>query len=422
MGLERRLFWEVFSEPTFVFLLLTFALFPVAERSVFGLPMYWAETMLFSGLAAWLWADGRSFRIRPSTLFFTERRFFFFLALFLLGIVIALLSNPHSLSSWGNLKSFYLAPILFFVAILRFGETIGCLEWFGRAWLGGIAAASLAALGAALSGWWLYDGRLAGPYSSANYLAMLVAPGSLLAMYFLSSAKTGASRWLFGLGLLSILATLWMTHSYAAWLALGAALGAMLIFGRKSFRPGLLFGTILLIIVTAFFFQESGSAKWQSLVSGSDRSSLASRVVIWQVAVKMAVDSFPFGIGTGRFQTAYLAYQTHFPPYLEWAVPTPHNLYLHFLLEGGVLSLIGWFGCIGILFWRYIRSPLNLEEAERFVPLSILGLSLVVFYLAYGLIDTPYMKNDLALAVWGALGFFFAALRLSGMKNFGPKA
>ena len=26
-------------------------------------------------------------------------------------------------------------------------------------------------------------------------------------------------------------------------------------------------------------------------------------------------------------------YQKHFPPYLEWAVPQPHNLYLAFWLQ-----------------------------------------------------------------------------------------
>ena len=49
-----------------------------------------------------------------------------------------------------------------------------------------------------------------------------------------------------------------------------------------------------------------------------------------------------FGIGPGNFQNKYLEYQKYFPPYLEWSAPQPHNIFLAFWLESGLLGLAGF--------------------------------------------------------------------------------
>lgn len=203
--------------------------------------------------------------------------------------------------------------------------------------------------------------------------------------------------------------SLWATRSYAAWLAVVLACFATWLFWRIGGVRS--YGAILAVLVLFLgvaFLHERGTEKWQSLVAGSDQSSLASRIMIWQAAVKISVDAFPVGIGTGRFQTVYLENQENFPPYLEWAVPTPHNLYLHFLIEGGALAFIGWIGCVAVVLSRGFRN--RYQEVRSAVVM--LGFVLVAFYLVYGLVDTPYMKNDLVLAVWGSLGFYLGALRI----------
>jgi O-antigen ligase len=271
----------------------------------------------------------------------------------------------------------------------------------------------MASLSAASFGWYLYDGRLAGLYQSPNYLALLIAPAVLLALQlFQASAKGKREKILLIVSLASVLSTLWLTRSYAACSAVGVALAIALVLGRRLRRfpygPALL----LIFVASIFIIGESGSEKWNSLFSGDDRSSLASRVMIWQSATKIAADSFPLGIGIGRFQEVYLEYQRFYPPYLEWAVPTPHNLSLHFFLEGGVLTLFGWLGCISYTLILAGRSLVLSGPSATRPHFLILGVALLVFYLIYGLVDTPYMKNDLALAVWGTLGFILAAEKI----------
>jgi O-antigen ligase len=133
--------------------------------------------------------------------------------------------------------------------------------------------------------------------------------------------------------------------------------------------------------------------------------------MIWRTAVDMVRDHPFSGIGVARFQSVYLEYQDRYTPYLEWAVPTPHNLTLHFFLEGGLLAFLGWLGVIGGLLFRFWNQWQVSHLSGLSGPITLLGAALLAFYLLYGLVDTPYMKNDLVLAVWGSIGLFLAALR-----------
>lgn len=396
---------------SFAFLWLAFLLFPVAHLGIGGgIPMYWSEMAIGCSLLAFILYNPGQAQERVSAILRGESKFFIFAGLFLAGIVFAYGLNPHSFSDWGEIKSFYIVPILSLIIILVHAETKERIEFLASGWLLGLAAASLAGVTAYMAGWLSYDGRLTSLYLSPNYFAMLVAPGILISSHFFATQAGHRRLMILFLGGI-ILFALWATHSYAAWVAVLIASMGGIFLCRSSREPRryiipLLF--IIIMVLGGLFFQERGTEKWQSLVSGDERSSFASRIMIWRAALKITKDSFPIGIGTGRFQTVYLENQTNFPTYLEWAVPTPHNLYLHFLLEGGALTLIGWFGCVFVVMRRGIQN-LRRDPRNR---LLVLGLTLTVFYLIYGLVDTPYMKNDLALAVWGSLGLCLAALRI----------
>lgn len=395
----------------FVFLWLVFVLLPIAHIAIIpGVPIYWSEAALGVCFLTLFLAQPRTALHGLVQLFLKEALIFSFVGSFLFGVVIAYGINPHILSGIGEIKSFYVAPVLLLVAVLLQGKSKERLDHLALAWLCGIVAACVAALIAFANNWLSYDGRLAGPYLSPNYLAMLVAPGVLLAGYFFTRA-VGRRRWLFLLAGMFVFLVLLATRSYAAWGALGITIslgiGIGLVWSAGP-RQRTVWALVLLAAIAVFVFQERGTEKWDSLVSGNERSSLASRLMIWRSAAKITQDSFPWGIGTGRFQELYLANQVNFLPYLEWAVPTPHNLYLHFLLEGGILALVGWLGIVSVILFRAWQQSIRGSMS----PLLLLGLSLVVFYLSYGLVDTPYMKNDLALAVWGSLGICLATLRI----------
>jgi len=110
----------------------------------------------------------------------------------------------------------------------------------------------------------------------------------------------------------------------------------------------------------------------------------------------MIADSPVFGIGAGNFQNTYLAYQKYFPPYLEWSVPQPHNLFLAFWLEAGIAGLIGF---VVILYYLFLMLAKVIQKKQD-LDLAFLFFALFLCILLTGLADTTYWKNDLSFLFW----------------------
>ena len=85
-------------------------------------------------------------------------------------------------------------------------------------------------------------------------------------------------------------------------------------------------------------------------------------------------------------------YQKYFPPYLEWAVPHPQNLYLSFWLYGGMIGFLA-FGAM-LVFW--FREALSKSDGKAI----IMALGIMIYIVIHGLFDATYFKNDLAVIFW----------------------
>lgn len=391
-------------------------LFPLAHLRVFdGVPIYAAEFPLLIALLFTL----KQLNFERLCLLWREMKVFFIMsALFVGGAILTFWWQELPFYSLGLFKSFILLPVLCAWLILSLRPKEAEQQWLLAAWLLGVSATALAALIAFLSGWITYDGRLASLYLSPNHLAMLVAPGVLLAFFFFDQA-TGRfwRRLLFGV-IMSVSLALFLTRSYASIGALGIAW--LLVYHRvlgmwiHRYR-WVFFGLIALISV--FIFSEISSEKFHNLISGDGRSSLDSRLMIWQAALHIGQTSFPLGIGIGQFQRAYLEAQPLFPPYLEWAVPEPHNLILSWYLATGLIGC-GTVLSLVVATLRSLRSKLGSENiASQQKNLTRLYLALALWWLVVGLIDTPYFKNDLTLGFWVVLALAWVSLYSSGRPH-----
>jgi O-antigen ligase len=150
---------------------------------------------------------------------------------------------------------------------------------------------------------------------------------------------------------------------------------------------------LALVFLSVLFFSQLEKNKLNDLINANGRSSFFSRMMIWRSAEKMIEDSWFWGIGAGNFQEKYLAYQKHFPAYLEWAVPHPHSVFLAFWLYGGIFGLVGFLTLIYFWFSSILRSQKNPN-------LKMIGLGIMLYILFHGLVDTTYFKNDLAVIFW----------------------
>lgn len=377
-----------------------FLLFPLADFRVFtDLPLYVAEIpliVLVTMLIFRWFLSGESYCWTKKDRWMSLGMF-----LFLCGSFIAFVVNklpPHSL---GLIKSFVLLPILLAFGLRHTLLSLGDHSKLLSLWYGGVVAGAIAAVASFYLGGLTYDNRLVAWYDSPNQLAFLLGPGILMGIYFfiISSKEQLILRLGIACSLLGILLPLFLTRSYGVIFSLAIA-GIFLLLTIKGRHIIFRLFPFVVLAVTVWVGAEYSTDKFQSLVTFDERSSLSSRMTIWTVAMLAARESFPWGIGIGQFQIVYLAYQAQFPPYLEWAVPEPHNLFLSLYLSSGLVGLLG----VCISLYHGVVGVQSVLKQEKYRTLALTYVSLLFYWLLVGLLDTPYFDNALALGFWGVLG------------------
>lgn len=326
--------------------------------------------------------------------------------LILTGVILSIVANENFYVGLGILKGWFILPIVFaliFYDSLEKNEKF--LGWSLQALFYGGVLVSIEGIYYWLSGLLTYDGRLRIFYDSPNQLAMYLAPVFFIGIKLgfeklrgLCSRQGKAELWKAGLvimGTFLVALSLYLTKSYGAWLAIAVTLAAVFwLVYREKLRLKYLFVTAVFFVI---LISAAGLGKFESIKNLGDRSSLASREMIWRSSVLMIRDNPLFGIGPGNFQNKYLEYQKYFPPYLEWAVPQPHNLFLAWWLEAGLVGLIGFI----LLLIQFFHD--NKKARKNNPEISLICLAVILYFLIHGLIDTTYWRNDIAVIFWAII-------------------
>jgi len=370
--------------------------------SVFGVPTNVLELLILITFLAWfLETKNRYFLL--INLGKKHKYYFYFILLLFLGLISSAVFGENWLVSFGIIKSWFFFPLLFFaIVFLTIPEDKTVSVW--RAFYLSGFWVSLAALAYKLACEVTFDGRLQAIFNSPNYLAMYLAPAFIIGIVQSSKYKTqnynSKLKIIFLISLLTISSALYLTYSYAAFLSLGVTFFVLGMILKKINLKLILVGSI--IFLSLFYFQ-LGSEKMDRVLALDNRSSLSSRTMIWNASAKILSDHWVLGIGAGDFQEKYLEYQKFFPPYLEWAVPHPHNLFLAVWFSAGILGLMSFFGILFFWFWNFFSSK-TVETRPCLVSttntMKIISLGILLYFLLHGLVDTAYFKNDLSILFW----------------------
>jgi O-antigen ligase len=231
----------------------------------------------------------------------------------------------------------------------------------------------------------------------ANYIAMYLVP-----IFVLSLSRVNIPielRWfvvsVLFIGIIS-------TQSYAGIFAL---LGVFVIWGitrlvlkrkhngkisKPLIKPK--FIVLGILAISLFSLWQINTPKFKTLLDMDNRNSITARVQIWDTAITMIAQAPILGIGLADFQRVYTETipQKYFPPY-EWLVPEPHNLYFAFWLHLGIGGIIWLIAVLRLTISRLIGA---IRDGKW--DLYWLSLSLISIFL-YGILDTPFWKNDLSL-------------------------
>lgn len=373
---------------------------------IFGIPTTALEISIYLVFLIWL-AKGvyRKFLKK----FAKENKWLLLgILLLIIGVTVSTLFSSNIKVSAGIWKGWFIDPILFFVLV---ASTIKTPAQIKTVLLSYFSSGFLVSF---ISFFYLAQknldpvGRLQVFYNSPNYLAMYLAPAFIIGIYFLifnlikKEQKTDKSflcirlfslfsdspvkelKFFITTGLLFLFVALFFTQSFGAWIGILYAIGfGLFIYLLKSKKT-------LALVVLGFILITSLILVQLALIQ--KYSSLEARLLIWQKAIEIFKKSPILGIGPGTFEN-------YFPPYPIWGVPQPHNIFLAFLLQTGIIGFIGF---ILVLIWFFKNAFRKTEKdlLSKIFILDLLLISVMTYILTHGLVDTTYWKNDLSIIFW----------------------
>lgn len=363
------------------FIYLTIFLLPsyLIKLSIFGLPTNVLEILILISLVWTLF-------MRVNLKNYLKSYLGLAVGLMLGGLMISTLVNGNYLVGLGIIKGWFVLPLFLALVAKNVIPQERSKSIYTALYFSGLAVA-VVSYGYYFAGQMTFDGRLEGFFNSPNYLAMYLAPAILIGAVNLNSKNKIREA----TALFLILVPFYLTYSYAAWVSLSISLLVIYIVKEKQAMNCKKAATIFLVLVAVVWAQWHNQ-KFVDLRHISERSSLNSRLMIWSSAGRIAQDNWIWGIGPGNFQDKYLEYQKYFPPYLEWAVPHPHSLYLALWLYSGIFGLLGF----ALLLYFWVKEIIKKEQTA----LWLVSFGIMLLFLLHGLVDTTYFKNDLASIFW----------------------
>lgn len=333
-----------------------------------------------------------------------NKTLFVFIGLFFAASLISVLANPIPLKALGIWRAYFLEPMLLFFVLIGRQKQLRPKEliwWLGFSTL----AISVLAIGQKLTGQFyppsLWDDQLFGRatafFTTPNAIGLYIAP---LIFFFLAlkadkkdELTNSSVILLIALSLLAIM----FSFSQGAWVALGA--GAIIFVWLVGYKK-IAAAVAIIGVVAAFALPPIRSA-----VLFQDQAG-QNRLTLWRYTTDYLTASptnFFIGAGLRRFFT-----EVQKPYYnveeMERLI-YPHNIFLNFWTETGLLGAMAFSGILICLFYLGYKTM----KKDRLFGAAIIG-ALTVF-VVHGLVDVPYFKNDLAMLFWIIVALIILAER-----------
>jgi len=227
-------------------------------------------------------------------------------------------------------------------------------------------------------------GRMNSIYTTPNAIGLFTLPVLFLSLLLLPQLKNKVQKYFYYFVILIILLANLFSFSQGAWVALAVAIVVYLFFaGYKKLSVSLvLLGMIVVLLIPSFrsvvFFQDK---------AGNNRFVLAEYT--WDYLTD-SHRQFVTGAGLRNFFDG-IENPRRDPKKLE-PLTFPHNIFLNFWSEIGLFGMLSFF----VIFILLIKHTFNVVDKKKRAVL--LALLTVIF--VHGLVDVPYLKNDLAMLFW----------------------
>ncbi len=391
---------------TLIFIL--FLLLPtyLLRFSVGPFPTTILEILTLLTFATFVFQYRKSFRFSQIPNFLSKNKLIAIgVFLFLLGSTISIFTAVDVRKALGEWKAFYVEPVLLFLVISSHLKSVGAkrkeiIEKYI------LLPLLLCGLGTALlaiyqhfTGWMVPEAfwanrntfRVTGWYGFPNAVGLFLAPLIPLSLFAILSQRHQKISLLKMTGILTFL-----TIPFALIFAKGsgpiigmlAGIGFLLLIYKKTRSAAIIAGIVGL--VSLFVLPIPQSVKDELFFQ--DRSGQI-RLSIWQETKKFLQDSPVLGAGIASYDEKIAPYHQLVNGEGIEIFHHPHNIFLTMWVNLGLVGLMG-FILILISFFR-----MGFKELKK-NPLAPFVLATMVTILIMGLVDSPYIKNDLSIFFW----------------------
>ncbi len=306
------------------------------------------------------------------------------LVLLLAGAISVLVANDHR-AALGLYRAYFVEPIaIFYVAadLIRRKEEVQRLVLGFAVGSSSFAVLNLAVFYQALMAHSVQVGAAPSAlYGDANYVAMYMEPPFALAAGILFLAPRPTWKLVGAIWLALTGAALALTFSKGGYLAV-AALAAVAIVTIPRWRAA-----IALAVVAGFLVATQVPLLLARLATVA--SSLDGRSQIFSAALDTIRQHPLFGLGLGGYSYVFRGARPEI---------YPHDLWLTFWVEIGVLGVVAFAIVFIGVFWRGWKAWPATEGYWRATLWGLLGA--LTLWLVHGLVDSPYWKNDLSVEFW----------------------
>jgi O-antigen ligase len=413
---------------------------------VLGIPVTTLEAMIL--IAFFIWAfvkDGPKFK----TLFKKTGRIAYPYKWEILGVLVvswlAIITAGITNEAFGIWKAYFFEPLLLFILVINlFSNSEGRKKIILSLGISALLV-SLFAIYQKITGqfidnpfWAAAETRRAVSFFGyPNAIGLFLAPMLMLFVSQLFSKNTKKEKIFFGFTIITSILAIFFAQSYGAMAGLIVAFIVFALFANKKLRIIAISGAFVGFIIILSY-----APLKQFLIQKVTLNALSGQIrqEQWIETKKMLLDNRVFqGAGLSGYQNAVAPYhqagiflKNDDPNWLEkirtsaeyrkamWQ-PTeiymyPHNIFLNFWSELGILGALLFCWIIAKFLWQSGRFFLKEKtNTERFIALGL--FTSMIALVVHGLVDVPYFKNDLSALFWISIAMLGGLTLKQNEKN-----
>jgi putative inorganic carbon (hco3(-)) transporter len=326
-------------------------------------------------------------------------------AVFLVAGAISAVVSPEQVKGLGLYRAYLVEPIAFFFVL---GHVVNSI-WRARLILAGLATggavAGMANSVVVLNAITHHTLNVALPppvviYNTANAVALYLVPLIGIAASLVIYERDGRIRVL-SLGFLTIfVGSTFLSLSRGGLLALAVVAVFLAVINRRRL---ILLPGVILIAGAAILIPGISSRLAHEFNPSDPNNTFVSRAHLWQATLQMLRDHPILGTGMYGFAKSIQPYRGGV---YEENLIYPHNLFLNFWTETGLLGLVSFLWLLvqtlRVSWRRWVGGALEWRPIQLGIVLAMVAI------IVHGMVDVPYFKNDLALEFWTCLGLAWA--------------